>query len=120
MKGDPGKLYDSSIDFFTLEGNVVMTLTPIAAIGACKEAVKHRVIVVRIEGGIWHNPGFEHRYDCIWDGDDPPIDEDGAHQNNLLAVEFIESEMDIHDVFILTTAPITGYLHKIKREQQNQ
>lgn len=114
MKGEGGKLYSSVADFFDLEGNVVMKLTPSAAMGVRREAATRGVIVVRIEGGIWHNPNFEARYDCIWDGDDPPISEEHAHQNNLVAIEFIESEMDIHKAFVLTTAPITGYLHKIK------
>jgi hypothetical protein len=37
-------------------------------------AAQHGLVVVRIEEGIWHSPGFEARLDCIWDGADSAID----------------------------------------------
>ncbi len=116
MKGERGKLYESAEDFFELEGSVVMKLTPSAAISVCQQAAKRGLIVARIEGGIWHYPGFESRLDCIWDGADPPIDTTSAHENNLLAAEFIESEIEVHDVFILTAPPITGWPHENTEE----
>ncbi|HEY8098734.1 MAG TPA: colicin immunity protein, partial [Methylobacter sp.] len=89
MKSDRTLLYDSSNDFFELDGTDVMTLTSAAAQDVCTKALKHGVVVVRIEGGIWHNPGFEARLDCIWDGVDPPVSETDAAINNARALEMI-------------------------------
>lgn len=115
MKVDRARLYDSSIDFFELNGSVVMKLTPNAAQEVCNKALEHGLVVVRIEGGIWHNPGFEARLDCIWDGVDPPVSETEAAINNARALEMIREEIEVHDVFIITTAPLTGYKHKPKQ-----
>lgn len=109
MKGDRQKLYGSADAFFSLEGTVLMKLTPQAAIAVCEAAAAKGLIVVRVEGGVWHNPGFESRLDCIWDGDDPPISIEGAHLNNRRAAAFIQAKAATHDVFILTTPAITGY-----------
>jgi hypothetical protein len=114
MKGDRTRLYDSSYDFFELDGTDVMTLTSTAAQDVCRKALEHGVVVVRIEGGIWHNPGFEARLDCIWDGVDPPVSETEAAINNARALEMIREESEVHDGFIITTAPLTGYKHKSK------
>ena len=65
------------------------------------------MVVARIEGGIWHFPGFEARLDCIWDGVDPPVDVGVAEQNNLAAAEFVHSESLEHDVFVVTARQIT-------------
>jgi len=113
MKVDKAKVYDSSDDFFELNGSVVMKLTSAAAQDICIKALKHGVVVVRIEGGIWHNPGFEARLDCIWDGVDPPVSETEAETNNARALEMIREESEVHDTFIITTAPLTGYKHKL-------
>ena len=113
MKGNRSKLYNSSDDFFELEGNAVMKLTSNAAQEACKRAIEYNVVVVRVEGGIWHNPGFEARLDCIWDGIDPPIAKSEAVVNNSKALKFIIEESNLHDAFIITTAPLTGYTHKL-------
>lgn len=86
-----------------------MKLSTEAAIAVCTEATERRILASRIGGGIWHNPGFEVRIDCIWDGADPPIDLSGAHMNNLRAIEFIRSELAEYDTFILTTPSITGW-----------
>ncbi|WP_244321901.1 hypothetical protein [Burkholderia reimsis] len=67
------------------------------------------MVIVRIEGGIWNFPGFEARLDCIWDGVDPPIDGGAAEQNNLAAVEFIHSNSDVHDVFVVTAPRMTDW-----------
>jgi Colicin-E5 Imm protein len=86
-----------------------MKLTTEAAIAVCEQAANHGLLVARIEGGIWHSPGFEARVDCIWDGADPPIDGDAARKNNLDAVQFILSEQLEHDTFIITSPPVTGW-----------
>lgn len=66
MNIDHHRVYDSSNDFFSLAGSIVMKLTAEAAIAVCEQAAEHGVVVARIEGGIWRNPGFEARVDCIF------------------------------------------------------
>lgn len=109
MKLDLQRRYDSSDDFFALNGSVVMKLSVHAAITVCEQAAKRGLVVARIEGGIWHYPGFEARLDCIWDGADPPVDVSSAEQNNLAAAEFIRSESNVHDVFVVTAPKMTGW-----------
>ncbi|WP_051009487.1 hypothetical protein [Pseudoalteromonas maricaloris] len=70
MMFDRSTLYSNASDFFDKQGNNTMKLTPEAAIEVCKRSVELNFIVSRIEGGVWHNPGFEMRLDCIWDRDD--------------------------------------------------
>lgn len=106
---DRSRLYKSPDDFFGLDGSVVMRLSPEAAIGVCERAASEGVVVSRIEGGIWLNPGFESRLDCIWDGADPPLTQASAHTNNLLALEFIQTQAAAHSAFILTAPPISGW-----------
>lgn len=108
MKIDPQQRYDFSNDFFALEGSVVMKLSADAAIEVCKRASQHGLVIARVEGGLWHFPGFEARLDCIWDGVELPVDTRAAEKNNLAAAEFIRSERQIHDVFIVTTFQTKG------------
>lgn len=102
MDGNRTHLYQSASDFYTLQGSGVMKLTPSAAIEVCHKAMAHNLVVMRVEGGIWHNPGFEARYDCIWDGIDPPTTVDEAEANNMRAAHFIKEESAVHDAFIIT------------------
>lgn len=112
MTSNRVELFDQPEMFFSTAGSAVMKLTPSAAAKACESASAHDLVVVRVEGGIWHNPGFEARVDCIWDGDDPPLCGNQVRENNLEAVEFIRSESATHSAFILTVAPKTGYKHR--------
>lgn len=109
MKIDLQRRYDSSEDFFSIGGSVVMKLSADAAIAVCERASQHGLVIVRIEGGIWHFPGFEARLDCIWDGVEPPVDVGAAEQNNLAGAEFIRSESEAHDVFVVTAPHLTGW-----------
>ncbi|WP_419684372.1 colicin immunity protein [Burkholderia theae] len=109
MTIDHFRVYDSSDDFFSLDGSIVMKLSTDAAIAVCELAVQHGLVVARIEGGIWHFPGFEARFDCIWDGAGPPVDPGAAERNNQRAAEFIRSESPPHDVFVVTSPPMTGW-----------
>jgi hypothetical protein len=106
---DRTKRYVDANDYFSHNGSIVMKLSTEAAIAVCAEAAKRGFVVSRIEGGIWHNPGFEARIDCIWDGAEPPIDPNKAHVNNLTAIEFIRSESAEHDTFIVTAPSIAGW-----------
>lgn len=112
MRAERNNLFSVSRDFFELDGSAVMKLTAGAAIAVCAEAAAHDLVVVRVEGGIWHHPGFEARLDCIWDGADPPLGRSVAENNNARAASFVVRVQDGHGAFILTTAPISGYRHK--------
>lgn len=95
-----------------MHGSALMKLTVDAAIDVCLRAARHGLVVVRVEGGIWHAPGFEATVDCIWDGTEPPVDDSAAHRNNLEAAEFIARERFIHTAFVVTAPPISGWPHK--------
>lgn len=112
MEFERDKLYDIAEDFFSAQGSGVMKLSPEAAITVCLTASMRGFVVARVEGGIWHNPGFEARLDCIWDGADPPMDVATANRNNLDAAEFIREESKVHSIFIITAPPIDGWPHR--------
>jgi hypothetical protein len=114
MNIDKSKIYTDMNDFFLLGGSVAMRLSPDAAVAVCRNAAVNGLVVARVEGGIWHFPGFESRLDCIWDGIDPPADYDHAEKNNQQAAAFIERQKEVHNVFILTAPPIQGWPHKNK------
>lgn len=102
MNIDLQQRYDSSDDFFSLGGSVVMKVSANAAVAICERAAQRGLVIARVEGGIWHAPGFEARLDCIWDGVDPPVDQRTAEQNNHAAAEFVRTEQAVHDVFVIT------------------
>jgi hypothetical protein len=112
MGVDPKTLYAESEAFFRLSGSATMKLTPVAAQGVCLASSVKGYVVVRVEGGIWHSPGFEARVDCIWDGSDPPLASEETKSNNALAAEFVLGESAVHNAFIITVAPQSGYLHR--------
>lgn len=89
-----------------------MKLSPTAALSVCNEATARGLVVARVEGGMWHSPGFEARLDCIWDGTDPPIEIEEANTNNRRAADFVRNESDVHSVFVITAPPIAGWPHK--------
>lgn len=103
MKYDRIMRYTNYEDYFHLDGDSCMLFTAQAAIQLCTHAAEKNVIIWRVEGGIWHNPGFELRHDCIWDGSDNQMTLEEAHQNNLQALAFIEEEKEEHDTFVFTT-----------------
>lgn len=112
MDAERNKLYDRANDFFDAQGSAVMKLTPSAAAEVCLAAARRGLVIARVEGGIWHNPGFEARGDCIWDGVDSPVDESTAERNNTEAAEFVREERNVHSGFVITAPPITGWLHR--------
>jgi hypothetical protein len=106
MKGSQGILYDSADAFFELEGNHVMYLSFTAALDVCDVAAVGGWYVTRVEGGIWHKPGFEARVDCIWDGTDGPVDLTAAITNNAKAAAFIRGQRKLHDAFVISARRI--------------
>ena len=95
------KIYEESEDFFALNGNYIMKLSAEAAIEVCKKATEKNLYILKIEGGIWHNPGFEARIDCIWDSLND-LSKTSVQENNQEAMNFIIEEKGIHDAFIMT------------------
>jgi hypothetical protein len=114
MGADRASLHDESTTFFDGRGSGWLKLTPGAAKNVCAHAADLGFVVVRVEGGLWHAPGFEARIDCIWEGIDPPVSVEEARENNMRALPSIEGEEKTHGAFIITTAPISGYEHKGK------
>lgn len=112
MSVDRQRLYDGERDYFDLGGSAVMKLSRSAAIGVCRNAVARGLLVVRIEGGINRDRTFEARLDAIWEGADPPIDADTAEQNNSRAANFIRSQGQDYNAFIITDTPLTGWRHR--------
>lgn len=106
---DRKKLYSSAKDFFILKGSIVMKLTPDAALDVCECAAVSGLVIARVEGGIWHFPGFEARLDCIWDGISPPVNFDVAERNNTVAADFIRTERAVHDAFIITAPSLADW-----------
>jgi len=117
MGVDRSKLYENAQDFFNLQGGVVMKLSRDAAIDVCRSAATRGLLVVMIEGGISRGGTFEARLDAIWKGGDPPVDNELAEQNNLLAANFIHSQCKAYNAFIITDAPLTGYRHRKRTAQ---
>jgi hypothetical protein len=111
MNGDRGELYSSSRNFYELGGNHVMFLTPEAALEVCRTAGAMNLIAVSVEGGIWHNPGFESRHDCILGTTAEAIRRlPNVFSMNELAAEFISEEAKLgHDVFILSLESVSRY-----------
>ena len=99
-------LYDSADEFFKLEGNVNMRLTPEAAIEVCAMARKKGFYVGRLEGGVFHDPGFEARIDAIWDCKNY-LQDDRIYENNILAIEDLIEEIKLgkHNAFLVTLIP---------------
>jgi Colicin-E5 Imm protein len=109
MTYDIAKLYDTSDVFFEQNRAVSMFLTTEAAKDVCRKALRRGLLITRIEGGIWHNPGFEARVDCIWDGVSPPASHEQADKNNTRALDFVTREAALHDAFVVTAAPMAGW-----------
>ncbi|SES64376.1 hypothetical protein [Thalassotalea agarivorans] len=101
---DRNFLYSDATEFFTNQGNNIMKLTPAAAIEVCRRSTDLNYIVSRVEGGIWHNPGFEMRLDCIWDRG---IVCNGKQLSACEeAIRFIENESEEHSAFIISLQQI--------------
>lgn len=96
--------YENGEQFFKLNGHAIMPLSVVAAIHVCQIAYSKGYIVSRVEGGIWHDPGFESRLDCIWDRNHKL--DNKPEKANKEAERFISGESEKHDVFIITVQSI--------------
>lgn len=106
---DKGILYTSMHDFFRLKGNINMRLTKEVAIELCKHAMDYDILIWGIEGGLWHNPGFQPCGDAICDGVNPPVSREEAIKNNLWTVKFLTELMPPEcDVCLLTVTNYQG------------
>jgi hypothetical protein len=112
MQNHRALLHSSAEALFNRQGSAWLKLTREAARTACLQASDRGYAVVRIEAGIWRNPGFEARVDGIWDGANPPLGQKEANAQNLQAARNIEHEQAEYDTFILTVAPIEGTVFK--------
>ncbi len=85
-------------DFFKHE-----RLSRWAAYNIAERAIEYSTLVAMIEGGIWHDPGFMPRSDCIWKSvQDEDFSLDRARKSNIDAANFIaQADMEV-DTFILT------------------
>ncbi|WP_422649918.1 colicin immunity protein [Cupriavidus sp. H18C1] len=95
------------VGFLAVESNG--KLSTAAAVAGFEKAIEYGLVIARVEGGIWHEPGFEARIDCIWDGDEPPVAPNAARRNNRLAAEVVRSEGAVHDVFVITASTLNGW-----------
>ena len=111
MQAALNEIHDAPDIFFASGGKSTLKFTPSAAIRICLSAASLGYVIARVEGGIWHQPGFEARGDCVWDGADPPIDVVAAQTNNANAASFIREEAQLHGAFILTAPPLAGWPH---------
>ena len=81
-----------------------MKLTLPAAKSVIQQCTDQLVAVSGIEGGIWHNPGFEARLDAIWKckmGGDP--DDQELKFNNSEAERFLSDFEVAYDTAIIST-----------------
>jgi Colicin-E5 Imm protein len=106
MGVDRRELYDSAAAFFEPAGNVVMQLTPEAAMNVCLESASRHFLVLGIEGGIHKDGRFAPRGDCIWSGDETARDDVRASENNQKAAQFIKDNSVAHNSFLVTVVPV--------------
>lgn len=85
-------LYDNENDFFKLDGNACMYLSPKAAIEVCQEATKRNLWILSIDGGHWLNPGFRPDGETSWTYNNPDDYKSKIYNNGQLAIENIKDD----------------------------
>ena len=98
------RMYDDPTDFFRLKGNAGMRLTRQAAIAACRMATSMDIVIFRVEGGRWHNPGFQPDAFAVWNGALPPCTDERMLSNNEKAAQFLDNLDAEYNVAILAGA----------------
>ncbi|MEM1438259.1 MAG: colicin immunity protein [Pseudomonadota bacterium] len=101
MRDKHSGIFESPDDFFELDGNSVMLLSPPAAIAVCEMLSVRDVTVGRVEGGFWSHSKFEARLDCIWDSPSY-LSVNDVLETNGRAIDFIVTETPRHNAFIIT------------------
>ncbi len=110
---DKQKLHYEAPDFFAEPKRNGFRLSAKAAIEICEAAASEGFLILGVEGGLWHDPGFGSRLDSIWGKVGLPVTSEEAKNLNKEAASFIEKESNRiapgtdrkHDVFILTSTP---------------
>ena len=91
---DRRKIYSDPSEFFAKQGRYWMKLTRPVAVAVVKQCQDHSLAVSMVEGGIWHNPGFEARLDAIWHSEfDHMPTESAIYGNNAKAAAYLKSSM---------------------------
>lgn len=100
---DHGVLYNKGDDFFKLDGNASMKLSPKAAIEVCQEATKRNLWILGIDGGHWLNPGFRPDGETSWTYNKPDDYQSKIYNNSKLAIENIKDDSAAgYNAFIVT------------------
>lgn len=79
-----------------------MKLALQASLDVANRCTKEGIAISIVEGGIWHNPGFEARLDAIWHSKFDVMPEKVA-ANNEDAIQFIRDFDDAYDTAIIST-----------------
>jgi hypothetical protein len=108
---DKKKLHHEVPNFFADPRRNAYRISAKPAIEICKAAANEGFLILGVEGGIWHDPGFGSRLDSLWGKVGLPVTFKEAKKLNEEAARFIEKESKRiapglgrkHDVFILTS-----------------
>lgn len=104
---DRNIVYNSSKEFYELNGSTLMLLTPVAAIDVCAEAEQYGKYVGRIEAGHWVKGGFQTDMSATWDAKITLLETGDYRENNRLAVENIhEDHAEGFEAFFVTLCTI--------------
>lgn len=96
-------LFDEGAAFFDMNGNATMVLTAKAAKEVCAEATNRGRFIGIVEGGYWHNPGFQPDMSRRWDSKTRLEQEGNFKRNNELAIENIDEDAsEGYTAFLIT------------------
>lgn len=96
-------LYEDAADFFLLDGDARMKLSPKAAAEVCEEATRRGIFIGAIEGGHWLNPGFKPDMNTNWDSLKYYQADANLKTNNDRAIENINDDArEGYTAFIIT------------------
>ncbi|WP_338556854.1 colicin transporter [Erwinia sp. E_sp_B04_7] len=95
--------YGSSEEFFKLNGNSAMKLTPLAAKAVCIKAAQYGYYVARVEAGHWIGQGFRPDMSATWDAKAQLIKDKNFHENDKLAVSnVVQDQHEGYEAFMIT------------------
>ena len=113
-----GNIFEDHREFIHRNDRNSLILTSKAAEEACRQASIFGLSIAKVEGGLWHNPGFESRIDAIWETRNYPASLDEVRKLNALAADFIRDQSSISpdsdlppaDVFMITANTVETFL----------